>query len=251
MDPASAGLPLGNSGWRKAPQALQTEPQGTWDWEPGLALECLIYTGRLQGSKKLPGGRRGEGNSHRRKSTRRWAPGPKKSSSERDALRNMGMRLGSTRGTRTKGSGVWVSSCVPVASAWGRNGDSFSGSEREGVPPTLARVGWRPARICDHVPSRTPNPWRLTPLTSARSPRFGRDVRAPGAPGRGRRGKAAPGRDWGRGAPAPLADPARVLRPPRPPSLSPPPLLPPPLPPSAPAVGSVFWHFLQPGRAAS
>ena len=30
-----------------------------------------------------------------------------------------------------------------------------------------------------------------------------------------------------------------------------PPLLRPALPPSAPAVGSVFWHFLQPGRVAS
>ena len=77
MGPAPAGLPLGNSGWRKPPQALQTESQGTClqagGWGRALTssaptcgclaeLECLIYTGRLQGSKKVPGGRRGEGN---------------------------------------------------------------------------------------------------------------------------------------------------------------------------------------------
>ena len=59
---------------------------------------------------------------------------------------------------------------------------SWAEKERGSTPPTLARVGWRPARICDHVPSRTPNPWRLTPLTTARSPRFRRNVRPPGAP---------------------------------------------------------------------
>lgn len=140
---------------------------------------------------------------------------------------------------------------IRVASAWGRNGDSFRGSEREGAAHALARVGRRPAPFrnpkCQnpwsgpHSPS-PPTPVRLLPVSEELP-----DPRA--AAGRGsRRGRPRGGREEGpsrRG----LGSPARPLRArrSRPGFAAAAPWVPPPrrrrcsrlpLPPSAPAVGS-------------
>lgn len=164
-----------------------------------------------------------------------------------------------TRGTRTMGSDFWGSSCALVASTWGRIGKSL-GLRKRGVSPHPGweARGWRSASICDqdgpsHSLTLGADPGhRQHPFSGrARTPVAGRagvgkePHSAPGERGAARQGRGSEARRL-RAAIPPGFCGRRALRP-----SALPPLLRPALPPSAPAVGSVFWHFLQPGRVAS